>query len=68
MMTKREFHNGLRVLLNLDRDELIKGGVLKPNDHNGWGEFRRDPYRWFVRAPDAEADKIWKLVEKRIKP
>jgi len=66
-MTLREFHNGLRILLNLDRDVLEDAGIIKPADHNAWGTFKRDPFRWFITAPDAVADRLWGLMQKRMK-
>lgn len=68
MLNLREFHNGLRILLNIDRDELVAAGVIRHGDHNAWGEFRRDPFRWFIRANDERADKLWELMKKRMKP
>lgn len=64
-MTFAQFHNGLRILLNIDRHDLVERGIIKANDNNAWGEFRRDPFRWFVKAPDAKAKAIWALVEAR---
>lgn len=61
-----EFHNGLRVLLNVDQHELVQAGILRSNDINGWGEFRRDPFRWFIRADDEKAKKLWALVKDRM--
>jgi len=54
-----------RVLLNLDRGELERAAVLPRGDHNAWGTFHRDPFRWFIRADDATAEKLWGLVERR---
>lgn len=66
-MTFADFHNGLRILTGIDRHELEAAGVIKANDHNAWGEFRRDPFRWFVRADDATASKLWTIIERRAK-
>lgn len=67
-MTLAEFHNGLRILLNLDRHVLVQAGVLPHGDHNAWGTFTRDPYRFFIRADDATAEKLWTLMQTRMKP
>jgi hypothetical protein len=67
MMTKNEFHNALRILTSIDAHELEAAGVIRHADHNAWGTFRRDPYRWFIRADDATAEKLWKIVERRMK-
>lgn len=66
-MTFAEFHNGLRVLLNIDQLDLVRAGILPANNINAWGEFRRDPFRWFIRADDEKAHKLWALVEGRMK-
>lgn len=65
-MTLREFHHALRVLLNLDRHELDAAGVIRRGDHNAWGTFRRDPYRFLIRADDATAEKLWALMQRRM--
>lgn len=57
-MTFAEFHNALRIMLNIDRDEL---GL----DVFAWQTFQRDPYRWFIKACDADARKVWKIIEAR---
>ena len=64
-MDIREFHNALRILLNIDRDELEAVGVIDHADHNAWGTFTRDPFRFFIRSDDATADKLWAIIEAR---
>jgi hypothetical protein len=66
-MQFREFHNGLRLMLNIDRDELEDAGLIDRGDHNAWGEFRRNPFIWFVRASDERAEKLWALMQKRMR-
>lgn len=66
-MTFPEFHNGLRILLGIDKHELVDAGIIKPHDNNAWGEFRRDPFRWFIRASDSDAYKLWAIIERRQK-
>lgn len=66
-MTLREFSNALRVLLSIDKHELEAAGVIRHADHNAWGTFHRDPYRFFIRADDATAEKLWALIERRMK-
>ncbi|WP_276200247.1 hypothetical protein [Chelatococcus sp. XZ-Ab1] len=60
-----DFHNRLRVLLNIERADLVDAGVIRPTDHNAWGTFHRDPFRFFIRADDATALKLWAIVERR---
>ena len=64
-MTFDQFHNGLRILLSIDRHELEAAGVIRVGDHNAWGEFRRDPFRWLIRADDSQAPKLWAIVQRR---
>lgn len=65
MMRLEEFHNALRILINLDAHELEAAGVIPRGDHNAFGIFRRDPFRWFIRADDKTARKIFTLIERR---
>lgn len=65
-MNFAEFHNGLRILLNIDRDELEAAGVIRHRDHNQWGTLHRDPFRFFIRADDETAAKLWALIQERM--
>ena len=62
-MNYPEFHNALRILMNIDQDELVNAGVLISGDHNAWGEFRRDPFRWFILVPDEVSEKVWQIIK-----
>lgn len=64
-MTLRQFHNGLRILLNIDCHELVAAGIIQAGDESAWGEFRNDPFRWMIRAPDPAAEKLWTIIESR---
>lgn len=64
-MTFAEFHNALRILLNIDRDELEAAKILPVGDHNAWGAFKRDPFRWFIRSSDDQAHRLWEIIERR---
>jgi len=66
-MTLDEFHNGLRILLNIDMHELEAAGIIRNGDRNAWGTFTRDPYRYFIRADDPTAEKLWTIMQKRMK-
>jgi hypothetical protein len=65
-MTLPQFHSGLRALLNIDRHDLVAAGVFDAADATEWVRFRDDPFRWFIRAPDAKAEKLWALVQGRV--
>ena len=43
-MTLEEFHNGLRILMNLDFDDLVKAGAFHEWQADAWQNFRRDPF------------------------
>lgn len=68
MIRLAEFHNMLRILVNLDRHDLEAGEVIPRGDHNAWGTFRRDPFRWFIRADDGTARKLFTMIERRHEP
>jgi sulfur transfer complex TusBCD TusB component (DsrH family) len=61
----RRFHNRLRVLTSIDMHELVAAGVIAHADWNAWGTFRRDPFRWFIRADDAKARAVFAIIRKR---
>lgn len=64
-MNRAEFSNALRIMTSLDRHELEHAGVLPIGDHNAWGTFRRDPFRWFIRADDDAAKRLFELIQSR---
>ena len=63
-----EFHNRLRLLLNIDCWELEEAGVIKKGDRAAWNSFMRDPHRWFIQVNDETAEKLWALMQTRMKP
>lgn len=65
MSDQRQFHNNLRILMSIDRVELVQAGIIKHGDVNAWGTFRRNPFRWFINAPDPDADKLWEIIKRR---
>ena len=64
-LTHLEFHNALRILLNLDFRDLVQAGVFAAHDDAGWEPFQRDPFRYFIRTDDATAARIWDLIQTR---
>lgn len=72
-----EFHNGLRVLLNIDYPEFEQAvhagqadlpASLRDDPAEQWPAFRDNPHRWFIRAPTAQALQIWTIVKERGSP
>ena len=59
-MTFNEFHNALRILCwNIERSEV-------PWMTSGqWAAFNYNPTAWFVRANDADAHRIFAIIEAR---
>lgn len=60
-----DFHNRLRIMVGIDMHELVEAGAIAANDRNAWESFRLDPYRFFIRADDDTALKIWSVIERR---
>ena len=64
-MTFDQFHNGLRILRAIDRHELVEAQVIAAGDDEAWMNFQLDPYRFFIRADDTTAWRLWTLIESR---
>lgn len=73
-MNFAEFHNALRILLNIDGDEFVhavfgpKARVIPHSDSPEWTEwvlYRAAPHIWLIQAPDEYAKALWKVVEAR---
>lgn len=64
-MTLAEFHNALRILTSIDRYELVAFKVIDPDDGAAWQAFRTDPFRWFIRADDERAERLWRIIQAR---
>lgn len=61
----RRMHNQLRILMSIDRHELEAVGIIAAGDHNAWGTFVRDPFRWVIRADDVTVAKVWTIIKRR---
>lgn len=61
-----DFRNRLCILMAIDRSELAEAGVEITDD--GWRKFFRDPWLWLIRATDADAAKVWVILEARSAP
>ena len=71
-MDNRAFHNALRIMRNIEVDELRKAGVIDEN----WGTrnashrdqvsaFIANPYDEALRMPDGNFEKLFALIEAR---
>lgn len=52
------FHNGLRILLNIDAAEF-------PGPTEDWSRFRDSPHRYFIECSDDVAAGLWQIIAKR---
>lgn len=62
-MTLADFHNGLRILTSIDRDEIEAAGALLTDPE--WIAFR-NPYRFFIHTDDKTRAIIWKVMTERL--
>lgn len=65
LFERDRFVNGLRILHNLDRHELVEAGVLDAGDTEGWWAFQAQPPLQVMRMGDERLNKLWPLVEVR---
>lgn len=65
-MDKKEFHNALKVMASIDMDELVNAGVIQSGDFITWGEFRENPYHFFICSADDVAKRIWGVLMERM--
>jgi hypothetical protein len=62
------FHNNLRILLNIEFQELVQFKVFNEEDidvNSKWTAFQRNPFKFFIRADTESANKIWGLIQAR---
>ena len=61
MTDLHRFINALKILTFIDGPELEDAGVAM--DARSYEAFCSDPYRWLMKASDADAAKVWAMVE-----
>ena len=64
MMTRDEFHNGLRILISISEGEFLAAGI----DASEWPGFDFRPMNWAIRTSDANYDLLWGIIEARQRP
>ena len=66
-MTSARFLNAAKILLNMDKDELERAGVLTPSAVGGsdWTRFNNDPLIFLVKLPDDRYARLWEMIEAR---
>ncbi len=57
----RRFHNGLRILMNIDSHAF-------PGPSEEWPAFRDNPWRYFITCDDTIAHALWTIIERRNNP
>lgn len=57
------FHHRLRRLINIDLFQLVEAGVIALGDFEEWAIFKDNPWRWFIKADDERAAKVWAIME-----
>lgn len=63
----RVFHNRLRILMGIDKHELVDAGVLSIDSIQAWEAFCNNPWRWFIACSDEQNKKLWSIIQKREK-
>ena len=61
----RVFHNRLRILMGIDKHELVEAGVIAENDVKSWANFTVNPYQWFIRCSDNQCAALWTIIQRR---
>jgi hypothetical protein len=62
-----DFADGLRLLSQLERQELIYLHAFVEDDYQAWADFKRDPLRWLLRSDDHRAAAVWAAMERNRK-
>jgi len=61
----QRFFNGLRIMMNIDRDEAVEAGILPKGRDAAWQDFRDNPWRYSMRMDDQRIEALWKLIMSR---
>lgn len=59
----RRFHNRLRILLNIDEDELNRSGATYGDAD--WIAFSTNPWRWLILADDLQKQAVYTIIRSR---
>jgi hypothetical protein len=60
-MNKDQFHNLLRILINLDH--YLVEEVISEEE---WPKFRDNPWQWFISAAPHKSDFVWGRMMERL--
>lgn len=67
-MGRRSFLSAVRIIHGLKYGDLVANGVIADDDPGAWEDFKRDPYRWMMRATEARSTALWALVDSKASP
>lgn len=59
------FHNRLRIMLSIERHDLVAAGVMEEGDVLGWSQFNHDPFRYLLRLDDRRSAALWGIIQTR---
>lgn len=72
-MDAAQFHHALRVMYNLGEYELTKAGIVDENwgtaeasDRNQVEAYCANPFMESLRMPDANFDRLFALIERKV--
>jgi hypothetical protein len=54
----RRFHNGLRILMNIDARDF-------PGPADEWPRFRKEPWLYFITCEEPVARSLWAIIQRR---
>ena len=66
-MNYDDFSDGLRLLSQPERQELIYLHAFMEDDYQAWSDFKRDPLRWLLRSDEHRAAAVWAAMERNRK-
>lgn len=59
------FQNALRIMRSLDRNELVRAGVISGESMSTWITFRDHPHECAMRLGADRMEKLFALIESR---
>lgn len=67
-MTYSEFYTGLCILRAIDWRDLPAELNNEPYvmDAREWKSFVKNPFRWFLEAPEGKVELVFHIIERRI--
>ena len=70
-MTQAEFHDALRILMSISLQEMQDVGLFNGSQvfpmGLSWSVFDHNPSQAFLSMPPDMAEKVWSIVERRMR-